>query len=171
MLVTACDAVLPACEDDATLAWLAERLPAWGVPLLFDLEAYRVTSSKLRSNGLFAELDVPRPRPWPDCGFPAVVKPSAASGSEGVRVAATEAQVAEARDALRPPATSGRRGVRRRAVALARGASPGAGAAGAAVTGLEFDAATTASASRHPWRPPQDCWRASRSPASAWRKA
>ena len=29
-LVTACDAVLPACEDEPTLAWLAERVPGVG---------------------------------------------------------------------------------------------------------------------------------------------
>ena len=96
-----CDAVLPACEDDVTLDWLAEHLPGWGIPLLFDLEVYRVTSSKLRSNELLARLGVPCPRPWPDCGLPAVCKPSGASGSEGVRVAATEAQVAEALAELR----------------------------------------------------------------------
>jgi pyrrolysine biosynthesis protein PylC len=85
-LVTACDAVLPAFEDEAGLAWLADRVPAWGVPLLFDLDAYRVSSSKAASRRLFAELGVPRPGDWPACGYPAVVKPSAASGSEGVEV-------------------------------------------------------------------------------------
>ena len=100
-VLESCDAVLPACEDDVTLAWLAEHLPAWDIPLLFDLDAYRVTSSKLRSNELLARLGVPRPRPWPDCGLPVVCKPSGGSGSEGVRVAATEAQLAEALDELR----------------------------------------------------------------------
>jgi 3-methylornithine--L-lysine ligase len=99
-LVTSCDAVLPACEDEPTLAWLAERVPAWDVPLLFDLEAYRVSASKLASRRLFEELDVPRPREWPACGFPVVVKPSAASGSEGVVLARDEAQLAGARLAL-----------------------------------------------------------------------
>ena len=69
-LVTSCDAVLPACEDEPTLAWLAERVPAWGVPLLFDLDAYRVTAVQAGVAGLFAELDVPRPREWPDAGSP-----------------------------------------------------------------------------------------------------
>ena len=96
----ACDAVLPACEDDATLAWLVERVPRWDVPLLFDLASYTVTSSKLVSNELFARLDVPRPRPWPACGFPAVVKPSAASGSEGVRLVHGEDGLARARSEL-----------------------------------------------------------------------
>ena len=99
-LVTSCDAVLPACEDEPTLTWLAERVPAWDVPLLFDLDAYRVSASKLASRRLFEELDVPRPREWPACGFPVVVKPSAASGSEGVVLAHDEAQLAGARLAL-----------------------------------------------------------------------
>jgi pyrrolysine biosynthesis protein PylC len=96
----ACDAVLPACEDDATLAWLAEHVPGWDVPLLFDLDAYRVSSRKLASNELFARLGVPRPRPWPDCPFPVVVKPSVASGSEGVLLVRDEAELAEARARL-----------------------------------------------------------------------
>jgi 3-methylornithine--L-lysine ligase len=106
-LLLACDAVLPACEDDDTLAWLAAKLPAWGIPFLFDLDAYRVTSSKLASNRLFAELDVSRPLGWPACGFPAVVKPSTASGSARER-----------------RARGGHRRIRGRPVALARGRRP-----------------------------------------------
>jgi pyrrolysine biosynthesis protein PylC len=85
-LVRSCDAVLPACEDLATLEWLAARVPGWDVPLLFDIDAYRVSSSKKASSRLFAELDVPRPVPWPECDFPVVVKPDTASGSEGVTI-------------------------------------------------------------------------------------
>jgi pyrrolysine biosynthesis protein PylC len=99
-LLGACDAVLPACEDDVTLAWLADQVPALDVPLLFDRDAYHVSSSKLRSNELFARLDVPRPRPWPECGFPAVVKPSSASGSIGVHIVASEQALAAARNDL-----------------------------------------------------------------------
>jgi 3-methylornithine--L-lysine ligase len=99
-LVASCDAVLPACEDEPTLAWLAERAPAWDVPFLFDLDAYRVTESKLASARLFGELDVPRPLAWPECGFPAVVKPSTASGSEGVTVVHDDAELAAARSEL-----------------------------------------------------------------------
>ncbi len=99
-LVTACDAVLPACEDEPTLAWLAERVPAWDVPLLFDLDAYHVSASKLSSRRLFAELGVPRPGDWPECGFPAVVKPSTASGSEGVVVVHEEAELLAAQRRL-----------------------------------------------------------------------
>lgn len=99
-VLTSCDAVLPACEDQATLDWLAYYVPRWEIPLLFDLGAYLVTSSKVASNELFAELDVPRPLPWPECGFPAVVKPSGASGSEGVRVVVGERELDEARREL-----------------------------------------------------------------------
>jgi len=99
-LLSGCDAVLPACEDDATLAWLDRHVPGWGVPLLFDLASYGVTSSKLRSNALFDQLGVPRPTPWPACGFPLIVKPSSASGSQGVRVVASEDQLTAARAEL-----------------------------------------------------------------------
>ncbi len=92
-LMRSCDAVLPACEDLPTLRWLAEHLPAWDVPLLFDLDAYLVSQSKLASRALFAEVGVPRPAPWPGCGFPAVVKPDASSGSEGVSVVRDEAEL------------------------------------------------------------------------------
>jgi pyrrolysine biosynthesis protein PylC len=49
---------------------------------------------------LFAALDVPRPLPWPECGFPAVVKPSEASGSEAVSVVGSAAELGEALAAL-----------------------------------------------------------------------
>ncbi len=99
-LVTSCDAVLPACEDEPTLAWLARRVPAWDVPLLFDLDAYHVTESKLASRRLFAELGVSRPGDWPACGYPVVVKPSTASGSEGVTIVRDEGELEAARSAL-----------------------------------------------------------------------
>jgi len=99
-VLVSCDAVLPACEDDAALDWLARVVPDLGMPLLFDRAAYAVTSSKSASNDLIRELGVPAPLPWPACGLPAVVKPSAASGSEGVRVARSERELDEARAAL-----------------------------------------------------------------------
>jgi len=89
-VLATCEAVLPACENQSTLAWLADRLSRWGIPFVFDPPSYALTCSKLRSNRLFAYLEVPRPLPWPDCGFPVVVKPSGASGSEGVRLAETD---------------------------------------------------------------------------------
>ena len=99
-VLSSCAAVLPACEDRETLQWLHDHRDEWGAPLLFDLAAYDLTSSKRRSDALFAELDVPRPVPWPECGFPAVVKPSGASGSRGVRVVRDEAALKAARRTL-----------------------------------------------------------------------
>lgn len=99
-LVSTCDAVLPACEDTETLAWLDSQAPRWDAPLLFDLAAYRVSASKLASAELFDRLGVARPRPWPACGLPAVVKPDGASGSEGVTVARDEQTLEAARREL-----------------------------------------------------------------------
>jgi 3-methylornithine--L-lysine ligase len=99
-VLTSCDAVLPAFEDEEALAWLAERVPAWNVPFLFDLSSYHESCSKERSGRLFERLDLPRPSPWPACGFPMIVKPSGSSGSAGVRLVEDEDQLAAARGAL-----------------------------------------------------------------------
>jgi len=99
VLAGRCDAILPACEDLETLAWLTARAPEWGLPLLFDLAAYRVTRSKSASWRLFDKLGVARPRPWP-AAFPAIVKPDGASGSQGVTRVNDEEELAAARATL-----------------------------------------------------------------------
>lgn len=99
-LLARCDAVLPAFEDEEDLAWLAERVPAWGLQFLFDLDAYRISASKQRSRDLFTRLGVASPQAWPACGFPMIVKPSGASGSEGVRLVQDEAGLDAARREL-----------------------------------------------------------------------
>ena len=127
----ACDAVLPACEDEPTLAWLAERVPAWDVPLLFDLDAYRVTRVQAGvAASCSRELDVPRPGDWPACGFPVVVKPSDGQRQRGRgRRRTTRRELDAARRDAGARRSRGRgRGVRGRSVALARGALPGAAA-------------------------------------------
>ena len=80
------DFILPALEDGEALEIMAREASNLGVPIAVDLDAYRISSSKLRSNRLFSEIGVPKPRPWPQCGFPVVAKPNDASGSRGVRV-------------------------------------------------------------------------------------
>ena len=60
------------------------------IPFLFDLNAYKTSCSKERSNILMAEAGVPLPLPWPECGFPAIVKPSCQSGSVGVTAVKNE---------------------------------------------------------------------------------
>jgi 3-methylornithine--L-lysine ligase len=141
-LVASCDAVLPACEDLATLEWLTERVDAWGGPLLFDLPAYRVTQSKAASRELFERLGVPLPAPWPACGFPAVVKPDSASGSDGVAVVHDVAALEQALAALR---SAGHEPLVEEYVAGPSLSYEVLAAGGRAValqaTGLEFDAA------------------------------
>jgi len=79
-----CDAVIPACEEIDALNVLDKMMEDSEIPFLFDLDAYAISSSKKRSNEIMAEVGVPLPKPWPECGFPAIVKPSAQSGSIGV---------------------------------------------------------------------------------------
>lgn len=78
------DLIIPALENKETLNSLVRSANYANVPLLHDEHAYAISSSKITSNHLFACSGVPAPTPWPECGFPVIVKPSSASGSEGV---------------------------------------------------------------------------------------
>ncbi|SMC35740.1 3-methylornithine--L-lysine ligase PylC [Sporomusa malonica] len=80
------DLIIPAIEDAAVLQALAEIARITQIPLAFDSAAYAVSSSKCISNRLFSALDVPSPRPWPECQFPLLLKPSGQSGSKGVHI-------------------------------------------------------------------------------------
>ncbi len=80
------DLVVPALEDLDALGVLTACAGAGDILLAFDLAAYRVSCSKIRSNALFESLQIPVPAPWPGCRFPVTIKPDNASGSEGVRV-------------------------------------------------------------------------------------
>lgn len=79
-----CDVLLPANENIGALRAITDISNRAEIPLLFDLNAYEVSESKIRSNELLQRLGVPVPRKWPSCGFPVVVKPSMGSGSCGV---------------------------------------------------------------------------------------
>ncbi len=83
------DLVIPALENDQALEALVRGAGDTDIPIAFDHSAYRVSSSKITSNRLFARLGVPAPKPWPQCGFPVVIKPDTSSGSEGVRIVNT----------------------------------------------------------------------------------
>ena len=85
-----CDAVIPACEEMDLLKTLDSMKNKMDVPLLFDLKSYNISNSKNRSNEVMKSVGVPLPQPWPECGFPAIVKPSSQSGSIGVTVAMNE---------------------------------------------------------------------------------
>jgi len=77
--------IIPALEDREVLSMLSRLASAEDLPLAFDPAAYAISSSKIRSDQLFAELGIPVPLPWPRGSFPLIVKPSDASGSKGVR--------------------------------------------------------------------------------------
>jgi len=92
------DLVIPALENPDALACLEALenpdalacLERWSlnseIPFVFDPGAYSISSSKVKSDQLFAQIGVPTPLPWPGCGFPALAKPSLGSGSQNVRV-------------------------------------------------------------------------------------
>lgn len=78
------DLIIPALENQEALDCLMRSADFACIPFLFDRDAYAVSSSKITSNDLFARTRVPAPIPWPQCGFPIIVKPSVSSGSVGV---------------------------------------------------------------------------------------
>lgn len=84
------DVILPACENIKALEAAQKWANRYGIPFALDLDAFRITSSKSHSNQIFADLRLPLPKPWPQCGFPLVVKPDDSSGSEGVQIIKSE---------------------------------------------------------------------------------
>lgn len=76
--------IIPALEDEKVLNILNEYAVKTKIPILYDAKAYSISSSKIRSDKLFAEIQIPIPKVWPYCNFPVIVKPSGSSGSEGV---------------------------------------------------------------------------------------
>lgn len=87
------DFVLPALENDSALHSLAELTAELGKPFAFDPKAYEISASKPASNRFLRDHAVPIPRSWPDCDFPLVCKPATGSGSEGVSILATPADL------------------------------------------------------------------------------
>ena len=80
------DLIIPALENIQALSVLSDISDSLGIPLALDPAAYRISSSKILSNEVFAHLGLPLPRPWPQCGLPVLAKPDGKSGSEGVRM-------------------------------------------------------------------------------------
>ncbi|MDD3169227.1 MAG: 3-methylornithine--L-lysine ligase PylC [Eubacteriales bacterium] len=79
------DFILPANENTEVLDALVRLAEKHHYRLAFDKEAYGVSSSKLLSDRLMHENQIPSPRYFPDCKAPYIVKPSGFSGSEGVK--------------------------------------------------------------------------------------
>lgn len=94
-IIEGCDAIIPACENLDLLETLTGISQKTGIPLLFDLKSYRTSCSKLESNDVMARAGIPIPQPWPECGFPVIVKPSSQSGSVGVTYADDKATMEE----------------------------------------------------------------------------
>ncbi|SDO55463.1 3-methylornithine--L-lysine ligase PylC [Desulforhopalus singaporensis] len=92
------DLIVPAIEDDEVLSALKVWSDQSGIPLAFDLDAYAISSSKLKSDELFCQLQLPKPKPWPECGFPLLIKPDSDSGSRGVTVCCNEDELARYRN-------------------------------------------------------------------------
>ena len=80
------DLIIPAIEDKEVLLLVKRWAQLQQIPLAFDSSAYAVTCSKQRSDALFDTMHLPAPKTWPGCGFPVVIKPDQASGSQGVRL-------------------------------------------------------------------------------------
>lgn len=90
------DAVLPANENKKALVRSEKLCRELNIPFMQDNAAFWITSDKLRSGKFLLDLNIPTPKPWPDCGFPVIVKPSSKSGSEGIFRADTTSQLQEA---------------------------------------------------------------------------
>jgi pyrrolysine biosynthesis protein PylC len=80
------DLVIPALENDDALACMERWSQNSEIPFAFDALAYSISSSKLKSDQLFARIEVPTPLPWPECDFPVLAKPSLGSGSQKIKV-------------------------------------------------------------------------------------
>jgi pyrrolysine biosynthesis protein PylC len=80
--LVASDMIVPAFEDDFALEAIARIADELDLPIAFSLPAYKITSSKRKSDELIRSLGLPAPR---DAGASVIVKPSTGSGSVGVR--------------------------------------------------------------------------------------
>ncbi len=77
--------IVPALENKEALSFLHRMAKEENLPLALDPTAYAISSSKIESNRLFAEMKLPRPLPCLSGCFPLIAKPSEASGSQGVQ--------------------------------------------------------------------------------------
>lgn len=84
------DLVIPALENQPVLDALVQLSREQNLKLAFDPHAYSISSSKLKSDHLFHQNQIPSPRYYPDAKPPCIAKPSGASGSQGVRLLSTQ---------------------------------------------------------------------------------
>lgn len=79
------DFILPAIENKEVLEALTELSEENKLNLAFDLNAYCISFSKLLSDQLIHNHNIPAPRYYPGCSAPYIAKPSSLSGSTGVK--------------------------------------------------------------------------------------
>lgn len=87
------DFILPAMENDEVLHALRELKEVESLNIAFDFHAYEISSSKVRSDQLIRENQIPAPIYYPECLPPYIVKPNSMSGSDGVRYIETAEEV------------------------------------------------------------------------------
>jgi len=95
-VLNSADAILPATENLQSLRFLKELSIQIGIPYMQDNPAFWISSDKVKSREFFITSDIPNPTPWPNSGFPVIVKPARKSGSVGVFKADNEEQLKEA---------------------------------------------------------------------------
>lgn len=88
------DVILPAIEDEEVLKKIMDYGSQMNKPVIFDEQAYEISSSKRLSNQLFRRLALPMPKNYPNCGFPIMIKPDGLSGSIGVYKVSAKKQAA-----------------------------------------------------------------------------
>ena len=84
------DMILPAMENAYVLENLTRLSEKRKYKIAFDWEAYKISSSKLVSDKIFADNGVSCPKYYPQGKLPYIAKPSGESGSHGVELLDTE---------------------------------------------------------------------------------
>lgn len=97
------DFILPANENDQVLAAVCAICREEDLKLAFDMDAYHISQSKIRSDKMMHEAGIPAPRYYPQGRAPYVIKPSGESGSAGVTYAASEEAVKDFLASCREP--------------------------------------------------------------------
>lgn len=94
-IIKEADLIFPALENKQALSVLKQYAKECNIPFLFDAKAYSISSSKILSNQLFEQLELPIPGSYPNCEYPVIVKPDNLSGSSNVKKAYSKEEVEE----------------------------------------------------------------------------
>lgn len=94
------DLILPTTENNTALQTLKRMDSKIDIPIVFDWAAYQITNFKEASKDLFSKYNIPQADLWPKADFPLIIKPSSASGSQGVYRAENKQELTEVLDKL-----------------------------------------------------------------------